>query len=91
MPRFLAVDVNVVSGTVHLENTKTTQVDFKNAQGQPVAFTLAPRLQLTLLDQTNINPYKVSNVKTGNVYTGFIIGFSNKVTLDVEWEVSERA
>lgn len=91
MPRFLAIDVNVVSGTVHLENTKTAQVDFKNAQGQPVAFTLAPRLQLTLLDQTNQIPFKVSNVKTGNVYTGFIVGFQTKVTTDIEWEVSERA
>jgi hypothetical protein len=90
MPRHLAIDANVISGTVHMTGTKTVQVDFRDSQGNPVAFTKAPRLQITLLNNLTQVPYRVANVKTGNVYTGVIVGFSSIVTLDFEWEISER-
>jgi len=90
MPKHYAVDVNVVSGTVHLENTKTAAVAFYNSAGNPVAFNVMPRIQITLLNASANAPYKSSNVKTGSLYMGFVIGFQNAITADVEWQVMER-
>lgn len=91
MPRHLAIDVNVVSGSIHLENTKTAEVQFRDSSGNPVVFSLAPRISMTLLFETSVPIYKFSNVKTGSVYTGFRVGFQIKVTGDIEWVAQERA
>lgn len=91
MPKHYAVDENILSGSVHFEGVKTAQVSFVKTDGSPVSFTVAPRVQLTLLNASSQVPYRVSNVKTGNLYTGIVIGFQSPVTIDVEWQVVERA
>ena len=91
MPEHLAIDANVLSGTAHLESAKTVEVEFRNSEGDLISFTLAPRIQLTVTAQLQLVPYKVKNNKTGTLYTGFTIGFSQNVTTDVEWQASVRA
>jgi hypothetical protein len=36
-------------------------------------------------------PFKVGDNKTGNLYSGFTIGFQSNVTCDVEWQALEKA
>ena len=89
MPRHLGIGANVVKGTVAFNSTKTAQADFKDDAGNPVGFTKEPNIQLTLLDPNGTPPYKVKSVKTGNVFTGFVIGFSQVQTLTVSWRAEE--
>jgi len=91
MPRHLAIDSNYVSGTISMNGTKVATAYFKNADGQPVLFSKAPRLTLTLLNASQASPFKTQDVKTGNLFIGFKIGFGSNVTLDIEWVASERA
>ena len=90
MPKHLAIDVNVVSGTVSLHNTKTARILYKDANGNQVLFQKAPRLGLTLLNTDNSPAAKTENIKSGDFYAGCDVGFPQKVTLDVEWQATER-
>ena len=87
----LAIDANVISTTLHFENTKTARWDFQNSIGGAVSFTKAPRVQITALDTSAAPAYKCANVKTGALYTGVIVGFNIPVTIDVELQIQERA
>ena len=87
----LAIDANVLSATLHFENTRTARWDFINSVGQAVTFSKSPRVQATALDTSAAPIYKVKDVKTGNLYTGVIVGFNVPVTLDVEVQIQERA
>ena len=89
MPRHLGIGANVVKGIVSFNGTKTAQADFKDDNGNPVGFTQEPNVQLTLLDANGTPAYKVKGVKTGNVYTGFVIGFSQVQTMAVAWRAEE--
>jgi hypothetical protein len=91
MPEHYAVDVNVISGSVHFDNAKLMSVMYTNSNGDPVSFSKSPRLQLTVLNTTVVNPFKTQDIKAGNLFTGFKIGFQSNQTLDVEWQVMERA
>lgn len=90
MPKHYAVDTNVISGSAHLENVKTIEITYADSEGNPVAFTKEPRLQITLLDATSQVPFKTKAIKTGSNYTGVVIGFQQKITIDFEWQVAER-
>ena len=90
MPEHYGIDVNVIGGTVSFTNTKTAKVDFKNQQGESVTFTFEPRIQLTLLNASTQVPYKVKATKVGNLFTGFVLGFQNQVTIDVDWQALKR-
>jgi hypothetical protein len=83
------MDSNVLSGTVSLKGTKSVQVAFKNSAGSNISFTKAPQITLTLLNTTAV-VFKVGDVKTGNLFTGFTLGFQNSVTCDVSWQVLEQ-
>jgi hypothetical protein len=84
------MDANAVSGVVKFNNTKTTQVVFKDSAGNAISFTKPPRIMLTILNSASM-PFKVSDNKTGNVYSGFTIGFQSVMTCDVEWQALEKA
>jgi len=90
MPEFLGIDVNVLSGTVNIQNGKVADVDFFDASGNAISFTLAPRIVLTVLNSANAPAFKVKNKKVGNLFTGFVMGFQNNVTVDVEWQAFKR-
>lgn len=91
MPRHVAIDANQIGGTVRFEKAKTVEVTFLDSKGNQVYFTLAPRIKVIPLDVSAQAPFKVASKKTGSFYTGFTLGFGVKVTMDVEWEASERA
>ena len=91
MAEHLAIDVNVLSGTVLLENSKTVEVEFRNSQGQLVSFTLEPRVMLTPQNQSVTVPFKVKSNKINGLYTGYTIGFPQIVNLSIEWQASARA
>jgi hypothetical protein len=81
----------ISEGTVHLENTKTAAVVYKDEFGNQTKFDSAPRIGITLLNAASVAPYKVSDSKDVNgKYVGFVVGFSSKVTMDVEWIATER-
>lgn len=90
MPEHYAVDCNVVSGSVHFESVKVMQVNYADSEGNPISFTKAPRVQLTMLNNSANVPFKTVDTKSGSNFTGFKIGFQNAVTLDVEWQVMTR-
>lgn len=90
MPKHYAVDTNVISGSAHMENVKSIELTYTDSEGNPVAFTKEPRLQITLLDATSQIPFKTKAIKTGSNYTGVVIGFQQKITIDFEWQVAER-
>jgi hypothetical protein len=90
MPVHYGVDVNVISGSVHLDNVKTVEISYVDSSGNPVVFTKEPRLQITLLDASSQVPFKTRAIKSGVNYVGVIIGFQAKITIDLEWQVLER-
>lgn len=90
MPRHIALDVNVIGGTLTFANVKTMNAYFINAQGQQVSFTEAPRLSFTVTTDDNKVAYKVANLKNGALFIGFTVGFQTKVTLELEWQAMER-
>jgi len=90
MPEHYAMDANVLSGTASLNGVKTTKVTFKDKVGNTIAFTKAPRIVLTLLNAAVAVPFKVKNDPVAGPFTGFILGFQNPVTLDVEWQALKR-
>ena len=90
MPKHFAIDANVVGGTVSIQGAKTADVLFKDQNGNPVLFTLAPRVAITVTSQTAVTPYKVKNLKQGNLFKGFTIGFQSSVTVEFEWQAFER-
>jgi hypothetical protein len=90
MPRLLGIDVNFLSGTITLTSVKVAQVNFVNSNGDPVAFTKEPMVSLTMLNSSTVPPFKVAGTKTGNVFTGFKIGFQTTQTVDIDWTATER-
>ena len=90
MPRHLAIDTNYIGGTVSIVSAKTATINYTNAAGNPVLFTTAPRITLTMTSSTTAVPFKTLNVKTGALFSGFKIGFQTNVTADIEWVASER-
>lgn len=90
MPVHYGVDVNIISGSAHIENVKTIEITYKDSDGNPVIFTKEPRLQITLLDATSQVPFKTKAIKSGSNFIGVVIGFQNKITIDFEWQVAER-
>ena len=90
MPRLLGLDVNYLSGTVSLTGVKVAQVTFRDSSGNAVSFTKEPMISLTILNASTVPPYKVKGNKTGNVFTGFMIGFQAAQSIDVDWTATER-
>jgi hypothetical protein len=90
MPKHIGIDANYIAGTVTLTNVKVAQVNFTNAAGNPVSFTREPMISLTMLNASTIPPFKVAGIKTGNVFTGFKIGFQTPQTVDIDWTATER-
>ena len=91
MPKHIAIDVNQISGSLRMAGVKTAQIDFVDSKGNAVLFARSPQIKFTLKD-TSANPvYKVKDVKVGALFSGAVIGFSSNVTLDFDWEVTERA
>jgi hypothetical protein len=90
MPRHFAIDANVVGGTVSIQGVKTVDVLFKDQDGNPVLFTLAPRVAITITSQNSIAPFKVKNNKVGSLFSGFTLGFPSNVTIEFEWQAFER-
>lgn len=91
MPQHYAMDANVVGGTGAIQQGKTLEVLFRNAAGQPVYFTLAPRIAITLTSQSAATAFKVKNLKQGALFSGFVIGFQSNVTVEFEWQAFERS
>lgn len=90
MPVHYGVDINVISGSAHLENVKSIEITYKDSEGNPVVFTKEPRLQITLLDATSQVPFKTKALKSGVNFIGVVLGFQSKITIDLEWQVMER-
>ena len=90
MPRHFAIDANVVGGTVSIQGSKAADILFKNKEGNPVLFTLAPRIAITVTSQNAVSPFKVKNLKSGALFAGFTIGFQSNVTVEFEWQAFER-
>ena len=92
MPKHLAIDINVISGSVTLTGAKTAIVYYKTVFGNQIVFLKAPRLSITLLDSSVTSPpFKKNDIKSGSNYIGFTIAFNATVTQTIEWIASERA
>jgi hypothetical protein len=89
MPKLLGLDVNYLSGTVTMTAVKVAKVTFRDSSGNAVSFTKEPMIALTILNSSTVPPYKVKGDKTGNVFTGFTIGFQTTQTVDVDWAATE--
>ena len=72
-------DVNMQTGTINFFGTKKATVNLA------FAFTKKPRITLTLLDTSTINPYT-----TGVELDKFTINFNNNWTGAIEWMAIER-
>ncbi len=83
------IPVRTLSGTIQFNNTKTAAVQY-SINGQQVAFRLAPRVAFTIVGGSSPTPFKTKDVKTGDLFTGLVIGFQNAITATVEWFVLER-
>ena len=90
MPRHLAIGKNILYGSVSINNAKTVNVTFKDEEGNLVFFQVAPRITITLVSATTAVAFKLADIKTGAVFSGFTIGFAAKVTVDMEWQATER-
>lgn len=90
MPIHVALDANQVCGTLELQNVKVAQADFADSAGNPVTFSKEPMIQMTLLNVSTVPPYKIVSIKTGNVFTGFKVGFSALQTLSIDWSATQR-
>lgn len=89
MPKHYALNANVFRGSIHFDNAKTGVVYFVNENNQPVSFTKAPFVTLTILDETNAPALKQSWIKKNNLFVGMIIKFTTNYTGDIAWEVKE--
>lgn len=89
--RHVAIDINQVTGTVTLTDVKMASVVFKNSDGDTVLFTKEPMVSITLLNAAVVPPFKVKASKTGNLFSGFILGFQTPQTIDIDWTATERA
>lgn len=90
MPKHLGIDANILAGTVTLKNAKVISVMFIDSKGQQMTFVKSPRIGLTLMDTSTNPPYKTNDIKSGDLFTGFILGFQAPVSIDVEWSAQER-
>ena len=90
MPKHLAVGRNAIGGTASFNNTKTAACYYRDLGGNQILFTIAPQLQITLRDSTTNPPFKTGNIKSGNLFAGFVIGFQSNFTGEVEWQAIER-
>jgi len=90
MPRHLAVDANVISGTIVFNYSKVGTARFLDVAGNQVLFSKAPRLTLTVLNSTSTIPFRTAYAKVGNLYAGFTIGFQAAQNCEVEWQATER-
>lgn len=90
MPKHLAIDVNVLTGTAVFNNVKKMVIYYYNAAGNPMLFSKQPLVKITPLDTTAIPAAVTTHIKTGNMYAGFTLAFASIILLSVDWEVSER-
>lgn len=79
MPKHLAIDINVLSGTAVFNNVKSVNVSYGRT------FDLLPIVNLSLNDTTSVPPYKMNVTNSG-----FTIMFQTKYTGSVDWNVIER-
>jgi len=67
MPKHLAIGKNVVSGSASVQNAKTIQITYRDDEGNPMLFNVAPRLAITITSQDAVVPFKLGDVKAGNL------------------------
>lgn len=79
MPKHLAIDINILSGTAIFNNVKSVNVSYGKT------FELIPIVNLSLNDTTSVPAYKMNVTNTG-----FTIMFQTKYTGSVDWSVIER-
>ncbi len=89
MPKHMAMDENILQGTVYFNNTKNVEVMFKKKDGTQVYFTKAPKIILTASDETTKPAFKQSYIKEGNRFSGVRIKMTSKWTGDMDWIVME--
>jgi len=90
VPEHLALGVNTIGGSVTLAGVKTTSVYFMDKFGNQKYYVTAPQVTLTVIGASSPTPFKQSNLKSGNLFIGFVLGFQNAINATVEWIALER-
>lgn len=83
MPKVLTVGENCLTFDVYFNNVKSAQGNFINANGKQLLFAVKPSIQLSVDQNATSIPYIYQQVKTGTMWTGVIVKFTNFFTGNV--------